>query len=35
MKTIRGLALCLIVMIFMPLVFHAQDLFNYRGFPSV
>jgi hypothetical protein len=32
MKTIRGLALCLIVMIFMPLVLHAQDLFNYRGF---
>jgi hypothetical protein len=32
MKTIRGLALCLIVMIFMPLVVHAQDLFNYRGF---
>ena len=32
MKTIRGLALCLIVMISMPPVLHAQDLFNYRGF---
>jgi hypothetical protein len=31
MKTIRGLALCLIVMLFMPLL-HAQDLSKYRGF---
>jgi hypothetical protein len=32
MKTIRGLALCLIVMLFMPLLLHAQDLSKYRGF---
>lgn len=32
MKTIRGLPLCLIVMLFMPLLLHAQDLSQYRGF---
>jgi hypothetical protein len=32
MKTIRALALCLIVMLFMPLLLHAQDLSKYRGF---
>jgi hypothetical protein len=32
MKTIRGLALCLIVMLSMPLLLHAQDLSKYRGF---
>jgi hypothetical protein len=32
MKTIRGLALCLIVMLFMPLLLHAQELSKYRGF---
>lgn len=32
MKTIRGLALCLIVMLFMPLLLHAQDLSKYRDF---
>src|SRR5260370_8332575 len=32
MKTIRGLALCLIVMLFMALLLHAQDLSKYRGF---
>jgi hypothetical protein len=32
MKTIRGLALCLIVMLFIPLLLHAQDLSKYRGF---
>jgi hypothetical protein len=32
MKTIRGLALCLVVMLFMPLLLHAQDLSKYRGF---
>ncbi len=32
MKTIRGLPLCLIVMLFTPLLLHAQDLSQYRGF---
>ena len=32
MKTIRSLALCLIVMLFMPLLLHSQDLSKYRGF---
>ena len=32
MKTIRGLPLCLIVMLSTPLLLHAQDLSQYRGF---